>query len=181
MNETTYPGDLTDEDWEWIKDVIPAATSGGRPRTLCLRAVLHAILSVTKGGSQGRMLPTTFPKWQSVSHDLRAWKRQGGWVSIQDTLRVRVRAQEERHKQPTAGCLARQSVKPSTVGGADSGVDNGKKVQGRKRPVLVAPQGLFLRVVVPAASLAEQAGARTICQPRRGTGKTLRTGWVDGT
>jgi transposase len=78
MNETTYPSDLTDEEWEWIKDVIPAATSGGRPRTLCMRAVLHAILTVTKGGSQGRMLPTTFPKWQSVSHDLRAWKRQGG-------------------------------------------------------------------------------------------------------
>jgi putative transposase len=136
---------------------------------------------VTKGGSQGRMLPTTFPKWQSVSHDLRAWKRQGVVVSIQATLRVRVRAQEERHTQPTAGCLARQSVQPSTVGGADSGVANGKHVQGRKRPVLVETLGLFLLVVVPAASLAEQAGARTICQQLRGTGKTRRTGWVDGT
>src|SRR5213593_4710427 len=43
MNETTYPSDLTDEEWEWIKDLIPAAKSGGRPRTLCMRAVLNAI------------------------------------------------------------------------------------------------------------------------------------------
>ena len=66
MNEKTYPSDLTDEEWEWIKDLIPAAKSGGRPRTLCMRAVLNAIFYVTKGGIQWRMLPTTFPKWQSV-------------------------------------------------------------------------------------------------------------------
>ena len=43
MSEKTYPSDLTDEEWEWIKDLIPAAKSGGRPRTLCMRAVLNAI------------------------------------------------------------------------------------------------------------------------------------------
>ena len=105
MNEKTYPSDLTDEEWEWIKDVIPAAKSGGRPRTLCMRAVLNAIFYVTKGGIQWRMLPTNFPKWQSVYHDLRAWKLQGVWVRIHDTLRARVREKEERHKHPTAGCL----------------------------------------------------------------------------
>ena len=83
MNEKTYPSDLTDEEWEWIKDVIPAAKSGGRPRTLCMRAVLNAIFYVTKGGIQWRMLPTNFPKWQSVYHYLRAWKRQGVWGHCQ--------------------------------------------------------------------------------------------------
>jgi putative transposase len=43
MNETIYPSDLTDEAWEWIKDLIPAAKRGGRPRPLCMRAVLNAI------------------------------------------------------------------------------------------------------------------------------------------
>src|SRR5215813_6980140 len=73
MNETIYPSDLTDEEWEWIKDLIPAAKSGGRPRTLCMRAVLNAIFYVTKGGIQWRMLPVNFPKWQSVYHYLRTW------------------------------------------------------------------------------------------------------------
>jgi len=103
MNDKTYPSDLTDEEWEWIKDLIPAAQSGGRPRTLCMRAVLNAIFYVTKGGMPWRMLPTNFPKWQSVYHDLRTWKRPGVWSRLHDTLRARVRAKEERHKHPTAG------------------------------------------------------------------------------
>ena len=112
MNETTYPSDLTDEEWEWIKDLIPAAKSGGRPRTLCMRAVLHAIFYVTKGGIQWRMLPVNFPKWQSVYHYLRAWKLQGVWVRIHDTLRARVREKEARHTHPTAGWLESQSAVP---------------------------------------------------------------------
>jgi putative transposase len=181
MNEKTYPSDLTDEEWEWIKDLIPAATSGGRPRILCMRAVLNAIFSVTKGGIPWRMLPTNFPKWQSVYHYLRAWKLQGVWVRIHDTLRVRVREKEERHKHPTAGCLESQSVKTTAVGGADRGFDNGKKVKGRKRHVLVDTLGLLLIVVVSAASLSDQAGTRKIFQQRRGTCKKLRKVWVDGT
>ena len=181
MNEKTYPSDLTDEEGEWIKDLIPAAKSGGRPRTLCMRAVLNAIFYVTKGAIQWRVLPTTFPKWQSVYHYLRAWKRQGVWISIHETLRARVRAQEERHKHPTAGCLDRQSVKTPEVGGADRGFDNGKKVKGRKRHVLVDTLGLFLIVVVTAASFSDPAGARKIFQQMRGPGKKLRKVWVDGT
>jgi putative transposase len=67
------------------------------------------------------------------------------------------------------------------VGGADRGFDNGKKVKGRKRHVLVDTLGLLLIVVVTAASLSDQAGARKIFQQMRGTGKKLRKVWVDGT
>src|SRR2546425_11209621 len=100
MNEKTYPSDLTDEEWEWIKEVIPAAKSGGRPRTLCMRAVLNALFYVTKGGIQWRMLPTNFPKGQSVHHDLRAWNHQGERGRIHDTLAPRVSEQGEGQNHP---------------------------------------------------------------------------------
>jgi len=50
-----------------------------------------------------------------------------------------------------------------------------------QRHVLVDTLGLLLIVVVTAASLSDQAGARKIFQQMRGTGKKLRKVWVDGT
>ena len=84
MSGQTSPSDLTDEEGEGSTELIPAAKSGGRPRTLGMRAVLNAIFYVTKGGIQWRMLPTNFPKWHSVYDDLRTWKREGVWVRIHD-------------------------------------------------------------------------------------------------
>ena len=62
MNEKLYPSDLTDEEWDSIKELIPDAKPGGRRRELCMRQVLNAIFYVTKGGIQGRMLPQDYPK-----------------------------------------------------------------------------------------------------------------------
>jgi putative transposase len=84
-------------------------------------------------------------------------------------------------KRSATNIPRRQSVKTTEVGGAERGFDNGKKVKGRKRHVLVDTLGLLLIVVVTAASLSDQAGARKIFQQMRGTGKKLRKVWVDGT
>ena len=60
-NQQTYPSELTDEQWQLIKDLIPEAKEGGRPRTLAMRSVLNAILYVVVGGVQWRMLPKEYP------------------------------------------------------------------------------------------------------------------------
>ncbi len=180
MNNQTYPTDITDSQWDYIKELIPAAKTGGRPRSLDMRQVINAILYVTVSGIQWRMLPKEYPKWKSVYHYFRLWRREGIWKRIHDTLRARERQRNGRHKHATAGSLDSQSVKRSAIGG-EHGYDAGKKIDGRKRHILVDTMGLLIAVMVTAASVSDPAGARFLLRRLDGAGKKLRLVWVDGT
>ena len=61
-----YPTDLNDRRWALIAPLVPDARSGGGPRTVAMRQVVDAILSVTRSGCAWRLLPHDFPPWQTV-------------------------------------------------------------------------------------------------------------------
>jgi putative transposase len=181
MNKNqVYPTDLTDRQWDCIKDLIPAAKPGGRPRSLQMRAVINAILYIVVSGCQWRMLPREYPAWQSVYTYFQQWRDDGTWQRIHDTLRAQVRQRAGRHKHPTAGALDSQSVKTTPMGG-ERGYDAGKKVNGRKRHLLVDTLGLLLMVVVTSAAVSDPAGAKQLLKRLTGACKKLRRIWVDGT
>src|SRR6202011_766566 len=50
MSTRCYDTDLNDAAWAWIAPYLPAARSGGRPRTTDLRAVLNAIFYLLRTG-----------------------------------------------------------------------------------------------------------------------------------
>src|ERR1043165_10248811 len=102
MLNQTYPSDLTDSQWEHIKDLLPAVKARGRPRELEIRQVVNAILYLVVGGIQWRMLPREYSKWQSVYYYFRLWQRAGTWRRVHEQLRARTRRQAGRHKHPTA-------------------------------------------------------------------------------
>ncbi|MCF7970004.1 MAG: transposase [Methylococcaceae bacterium] len=54
-----------------------------------------------------------------------------------------------------------QSVKTTALAGI-KGFDAGKKIQGRKRHILVDTLGLIMVVVVTAASVQERDGAKLL-------------------
>jgi putative transposase len=179
MPNKNYPSDLTDSQWEHIKELLPKAKRQRRPRELEMRQVVNAILYVVVGGIQWRMLPKDFPKWQSVYYYFRLWRKAHQWQRLHDTMRAEVRRGVGRHKHPTAGCLDSQSVKTTQVAGV-RGFDAAKNIKGRKRHLLVDTLGLLLTIVVTAASTQEREGARLVFARLHGSSKKLRRLWVDG-
>ncbi len=94
-------------------------------------------------------------------------------------LRARLRQKQGRHKHPTAGCLDSQSVKGTAIPGV-RGDDAGKKINGRKRHLLVDTLGLLLAVTVTVAAVQDGDGARLLLRNLPGRCKKLRKIWVDG-
>ena len=80
---------------------------------------------------------------------------------------------------PTGACLDSQSVKCTAAPGV-RGYDAGKKVNGRKRHILVDTLGLLLAVVVTTASVQDRDGARLLLGRLPGGCTKLRESWVDG-
>ena len=74
MSTRCYDTNLNDDAWAWIAPYLPAARSGGRPRTTDPRAVPNAIFYLLRTGCQWRLLPREFLRPGTVYHYFRAWK-----------------------------------------------------------------------------------------------------------
>lgn len=173
-----YPSNLSEGAWNCLKAHLPWSAVG-RPRALSLRQVINAILYVLKTGCQWRQLPRDFPAWSAVYYYFYCWTHNGTWERLHNLLRARLREKSGRHKHPTAGCLDSQSVKCTAIPG-ERGYDAGKKVNGRKRHILVDTLGLLLTVMVTTASMQDREGARLLLNRLPGSCKKLRKIWVDG-
>ena len=117
MNRNAYSSDLTDAEWALLAPFIPPAEPGGRPRTTNIRELLNAIFYILRGGCAWRLLPHEFPKWKTVYHYQRAWRKAGLWEHIHSVLRERLRAMAGREVQPSACIIDSQSVETTERGG----------------------------------------------------------------
>lgn len=161
MFPSIYPSDLTDSEWTILGPLLPPARPGGRPRTVNLRRILNGIFYLLRSGCAWRYLPREYGPWSTVFHYFRCWRLDRTWTRIPAILREQVRRQAQRETTPSAAIIDSQSVKTTEQGGPH-GYDGGKKVNGRKRHLLVDTLGLLLKVVVHPANLQDRDGAKLV-------------------
>jgi len=149
--EQVYETDLTDAQWGLIEPLLPAAKRGGRRRSVSLRLVVNTICYLNKTGCQWRLLPKDLAKPTTANGYFNAWKRDGTWQRLMDHLRRSIRVAAGREPEPQKAAIDSQTVKGSECGGP-RGYDGGKKVNGRKRHIVVDTMGLLLVVLVTSAN-----------------------------
>jgi putative transposase len=171
-----YPSDLTDDQWQVLRRLLPKRAGCGRP-PLCRRLVVNAILYVNRTGCQWRALPHDFPNWKSVYTIFWRWRRGGVWQRIHEALCRQVRKQADKKPTPSVAILDSQSIR-TAEGGDERGYDAGKKITGRKRHLAVDTLGLVWAVVVHGANWQDQDGACLVLNKLKAFGR-LRVVFAD--
>jgi hypothetical protein len=121
-----------------------------------LRNVINAIFFILRTGCQWRNLPqSAYPKWQSVYYYFYRWTNDSTIEQLNSLLNSHIRQQSGRESTPGLGCVDSQSIKIAPMIFEDKGIDGNKKINGRKRQVMVDTGGLIWASNVHAANLTD--------------------------
>lgn len=152
--------ELTDSQWQLIQKYLPVQ----RKRKHSLRNITNAILWLVRVGSQWRNMESKYPRWQTVYYYFRRWKKSGIIEIIHDELVKIERKRQYRDESPSLGCIDTQTVKIAPFISEHKGVDGNKKINGRKRHLIVDTCGLIIAVIVHAGNISDTAGAKIIVE-----------------
>ena len=171
---TNCASDLTDRQWEEIKEFFPA----GNKSKYNKRSLVEAVLYILKTGCQWRMLPHDYPPHNTVWSFYRRARDKGTWDTVMKHLVKVTRKNAGRNENPSYALIDSQSVK-TTYYGDNHGYD-GKKTKGRKLQIVTDTMGNLLAVHVHAANIHDTKGGIYTFEKALYRYPTIQAGCADG-
>ena len=157
-------------------DLIDPPARTGRPRLWSTLVMLQALWWLCRAGSAWKLLPGLYPPRQTIGSRLERWRRLEVLERALAALNGCLRLARGRRGRPSAGILDTQSVKTGPQRGP-RGYDAGKKVNGRKRVLLVDTEGLVQAIRVVPASMQDR-DTPAVLEPELAS-SSLRKVWAD--
>ncbi|WP_326594510.1 IS5 family transposase [Streptomyces sp. NBC_01803] len=184
MRRRRYPSDTTAAEWALLEPLLPVpaceTSRGGRPEKHPRREIIDAIRYVVDSGCKWRALPRDFPPWRTVYGFMARWAAAGVVGQIRDQLRRRIRLAMGRAPRAVATVIDSQSIRAAeTVSRATRGYDAAKKVNGRKRHLVVDTKGLPLLVMVTPADMTDRDAAKEVLFRLRLMHPEITIVWAD--
>ena len=165
------PSDLTDAEGARIAPPIAPAKHGGNKRTVIIREVVDAPIDVLRTGGQWRAIREDLAARRAAKDDFIRWNDDGTLDRIHHARSVKCRELAQRDAGETAGIMAshlRQAQDEGVSGAEPFGFaqegasidphgDDARKINGKKRHVLVKP-ALLRHAIVDAADIQDRDG-----------------------
>jgi transposase len=174
-----YPSDLSDAEWEILKQLLPKPKGFGHPVEVDFREILNGIFYVQRTGCQWEMLPHDLPPYSTVYGYFQKW--QSLWyLATSSRPSAPGTANAIRPRGTLYRCDCRFSIRQNDgKKGEVYGFDAGKKVKGRKRHIVVDSQGLLIGVLVTEANASERLGAVVVLDEAKEKLSKLEVIWVE--
>lgn len=179
-----YPSDTTAAEWALIEPLLPVPAcqtrKGGRPEKHHRRDIVDGIRYLVDNGIKWRAMPSDFPPWRTIYGYFARWAAAGVLGVIRDQLRRRIRLASGKTPNAVATVVDSQSVKAAETVAKDSrGYDAGKKINGRKRHLVVDTRGTPLLVLVTSADVTDRDAGKEVLFRLRLMHPEITVVWAD--
>ncbi len=180
MERTSYPSDVSDEEWAFIAPYLTLMKETAAQREHPLRAVFNGLRYVVRSGEPWRMMPHDLPPWYTVYQQTQRWIAAGVFERMVDDLRALLRVAAGRRADPSAIVIDGRTMQSSPESGARAGYDGHKRRNGSKIHMVVDTLGLLLTLHVTPANEQERAQVGLLAeQVQEITGGSVEIAFVD--
>jgi transposase len=128
----SYPTDVSDEEWAFIKPFLTLIREDSRQRDYDLREIYNGVRYVLRTGCSWRMVPHDLPPWWAVYQQYRRWVDAGCFEELLAISRELLRTRAGRDAQPSAAVMDSRTLRSPPESGGRAGYDGAKKTNGSK-------------------------------------------------